>query len=180
MRGRHNRLGACCRIGTDIYLELDYMRRLTYFLLFLHFGCKEHLEENAVLKPPTRFVDDVKKMILEQVSNSPDSLYFLAVYFDESRSISGNKVVKLYGKDSLSIDERFYGAHPLEVVGWKDSAVVFKAEVFSAHGDSASRKRYLDAFLDRNQNIGHFAIRYEKNYNSWPSDSISHTPEEGE
>ena len=150
-------------------LRLINMHRLTYLLLLLHFGCQEHHEkDDPPLKSPTRFAEDVNKMILRQVSKSPDSLYFLAVYFDESRSLSGNKVVKLYGKDSVSIDERFYGAHPLEVVGWNDSTVVFRAEVFSAHGDSTMRKRYLDGFVDRNKRIGHFTIRYQRNYNSWP------------
>lgn len=150
----------------------NLMRRLIYLLLFLQFGCQEHQEkDNPPSKSQIRFVDDVKKMILEQVSKSPDSLYFLAVYFDESGSLSGNKVLKLYNKDSMSIDERHYGAHPLEVVGWKDSTIVFKAEVFSAHGDSAYRKWYLDASVDKNKRIGRFAIRYHKNYNSWPTDS---------
>ncbi len=152
-------------------LNWNNMRLLTYLLLFLHFGCQEHPEkDDPVLKPPTRFADDVNKMILRQVSKSPDSLYFLAVYFDESRSLSGNKVVKLYGTDSLSVDEALYGAHPLEVVRWNDCTIICKVEVFSANGDSTFDKQYLDAFLDRNKKIGHFVIRYEMHYNSWPSE----------
>lgn len=140
--------------------------RITLILLLLTFGYQEHLEDaDAASKLPTRFAEDVNKMILRQVIKSPDSLYLLAVYFDESGSLSGNKVVKLYDKDSVSIDERHYGAHPLEVLAWKDSTITIKAGVFSAHGDSAYRKWYLDKSVDKNSRIGFFDITYRKEYN---------------
>jgi hypothetical protein len=131
-----------------------------------------HQEKRTLSILPAKFIDDVKEMELEQVVSSADKKFFLGVYFDERGSLSGHKVVRLYdGRDSLSVDEANYGGHPLEVVAWGDSTITFKARVFSAHGDSAYRKWYLDASVDKNKRIGSFAIRYQKNYNSWPSDS---------
>lgn len=135
-------------------------------LLFLIFGCQSRSTDDTF--KPTRFAEDVKTLKLEQVYSSPDRKHFLGVFYDESRSLSGVKVVKLYYMDSLSTSEAYFGAHPLEVSSWSDSGIVFTAGVFSAHGDSPTRKRYLDGSVDRNTKIGEYNVYYQKDYDFRP------------
>ena len=77
---------------------------------------------------------------------------------------SGNKVMKLYSSDSLSVDECFYSSHPLEITDWNDSLLIIKCSVFTGHGDKAYRKWYLDNSIDKNDEIGNFKTIYMKNY----------------
>jgi hypothetical protein len=135
-------------------------------LIILIFGCQSLSNDHTF--NPAKFSEDLKALKLEQVVTSADGKHFLAVFYNESRSMSGIKVVKLYGADSISVDEAFYGAHPLQVENWKDSVIIFNAGVFSAHGDSAARKRYLDGSVDRNTSLGKYKISYLKNYNTRP------------
>jgi hypothetical protein len=107
----------------------------------------------------------VKTFKLEQVSTSPDMKFFLAIFYDENKSMSGIKFVKLYRSDSLSVDEAYYGAHPLELNNWTDSEIIFDAGVFSAHGDSVYRKQYLNNSIDSDSTLGIYKIKYNKNYN---------------
>jgi hypothetical protein len=140
--------------------------RIARPLLFVFFGCQYSSTDDTF--KPTRFAEDVKRLKLEQVSSSPDKKHFLGVFFDESRSMSGIKVAKLYNMDSVSVSEAYFGAHPLEVSSWSNAGIVFKAGVFSAHGDSAIRKRYLDGSVDRNAKIGEYKVFYQKDYDFSP------------
>ena len=137
------------------------LRLATPLLLFI-FGCQSGFPDDSFKQ--TRFAEDVRTLKLEQVSSSPEREHFLGVFYDESKSMSGIKVVKLYNSDSVSIDENYYGAHPLEVDHWSDSGIVFNAGVFSAHGDFANRKRYLDGSVDRNEKLENFSVYYQKDY----------------
>jgi hypothetical protein len=136
--------------------------RIAIFLLILFTGCQLGSTEKSF--KPTKFTEDVKTLTLEQVSTSPDRKHFLGIFYDESRSMSGIKIVKLYGADSISASEAYFGAHPLEVEKWSDSTIVFNAGVFSAHGDAAIRKRYLDGSVDRNTTLGNYKLSYLKDY----------------
>ena len=140
--------------------------RIGVSLLILFSGCQLGSTDNPF--KPTRFTEDLNTLKLEQVSTSPDMKHFLGIFYDESRSMSGIKVVKLYSADSISVSEAYYDAHPLEVDNWSDSAIVFNAGVFSAHGDSATRKRYLDGSVDRNTTLGKYNVKYQKNYDFKP------------
>ena len=132
-------------------------------LLILFIGCQSSTTNNTF--KPTRFAEDVQTLKLEQLFTSPDKNNFLGVFYDENKSMSGIKVVKLYNTDSISIDECYYGAHPLQVDSWNDSGIVFRAGVFSHHGDSLARKRYLDDSVDPDTVIGRYTVRYKKDYN---------------
>src|SRR5690606_5805585 len=138
--------------------------RIASPLLFIIFiGCQSSTTDTTF--KPTSFAEDVKTLKLEQVFDSPDRNNFLGIFYDETKSLSGNKIVKLYSTDSISIDECYYGAHPLEVDHWTDSGIVFMAGVFSHHGDSLARKRYLDWSVDGETILGRYNVKYKKDYN---------------
>jgi hypothetical protein len=113
----------------------------------------------------TKFIDDLNQYKLEQKFNSPNNKDFIGIYYDETRSLSGIKILKLYSGDSSSVAELYFGAHPLEISNWVDTFIVMNAGVFSAHGDSTYRKIYLDGSVDKNKSIGKYQIEYKKNYN---------------
>jgi|SRR5215203_4496342 len=136
--------------------------RIAALLMIMFFGCQSRSTDDTF--KPTKFAEDVKTLKLEQLATSPDRKHFLGIFYDESRSMSGIKVVKLYNSDSVSINEAYYGAHPLAVDHWSDSGIVFNAGVFSAHGDSATRKRYLDGSVDHNTTLGSYKLSYLKDY----------------
>lgn len=75
------------------------------------------------------------------------------------------KIVKLYSRDSISIDEKYYGEHPMVVAELVDSSITFIACVYDAHGDSIYRKWYLDNSVDKNIKIGRHKITYRNNHN---------------
>ena len=140
--------------------------RLAAILLVLFFACQPNMTNDTFKQ--TKFAEDVKALKLEQVFSSPDRKHFLGIFYDESRTMSGIKVVKLFNSDSVSVDEAYYGAHPLEVVNWSNSGIVLNAGVFSAHGDSSIRKKYLDGSVDRNSILGEYNLYYQKDYNYRP------------
>ena len=128
------------------------------------------VERNAETKPEfisTKYQSDINKHTVIQLFEDPNSNDFIVVFYKESSMSfgSGNNIIKLYSKDSFSIDENFYGAHPLEVSYWKDSIIFIDCSVYSAHGDSIYRKKYLDNSVDKNMAIGKYKIEYIKNYN---------------
>ena len=90
----------------------------------------------------TKYIDDLNQYKLEQKYNSPNNKDFIGIYYDETKSLSGIKILKLYSGDSSSVAELYFGAHPLEISNWVDTAIVINTGVFSAHGDSAYRKIY--------------------------------------
>ena len=117
----------------------------------------------------TDFRADTSNYKLRQLISNPGADDFVAVYFKESSMSfgSGGKLIKLYNKDSISIDECYYGAHPLIATSWFDSTIIFECSVYSAHGDSAYRRKYLDNSVDKNSMIGKYRIEYVKNYNAF-------------
>ena len=132
------------------------------FILFLSCSDTDSSKRKLI---STKFIDDVKQYKLEQQISSLSNKHFMAIYYDETKSMSGVKILKLYNKDSFSIDEKFFGAHPLKISNWTDSIVWIDASVFSAHGDSLYRRIYLDGSVDKNKRIGKYKIEYNKNYN---------------
>ena len=115
----------------------------------------------------TNFKADTCNLVVRQIYKNPKQNDFLVVFFKESSMSfgSGNKLMKLYNSDSISVDECFYGAHPLIIKDWNDSLIYIDVEVFSGHGDSTYRDWYLDNSVDKNDNIGGYKIHYNKNYN---------------
>jgi hypothetical protein len=75
--------------------------------------------------------------------------------------------MKLYSMDSISIDEAHFGALPIEIKKWENLNIYLSIEVYSAHGDSTTRKRYLDNSTNRNKRLGPFKLFYEKSYNKY-------------
>jgi hypothetical protein len=140
--------------------------RITVLLLIILSGCQSDSTEKTY--NPTKYSDDIRNLKLEQVSTSPDHRSFIGIFYDEGKSLSGRKIIKLYGTDSMSVDEAYYGAHPLEVYKWVDSVIILDAGVFSAHGDSTYRKLYLDGSVDRNKTLGNFKVKYQKHNNYEP------------
>ncbi|MFC0878912.1 hypothetical protein ACE01N_20125 [Saccharicrinis sp. FJH2] len=128
--------------------------------------------ETSYKKPDfisTDFKDDTANYKLRQLIDNPNGDDFIAVFFKESSMSfgSGGKIIKLYNKDSISIDECYYGAHPLIAKTWLDSTIILECKVYSAHGDSINRRKYLDSSVDKNDIIGHYHIDYIKNYNAF-------------
>jgi hypothetical protein len=89
---------------------------------------------------------------------------FVALYFDENRSLSGNRILRLYSRDSVFIEELLYGAHPMEIISHSDSSITIEVGVCSGHGDLAYRTWYLDHFTSSNPKIGQYRIHYIKDY----------------
>src|SRR5688572_2730318 len=110
---------------------------ILFFLLFISFCIKKFLFKEFIA---TKYTDDLKKYTFLQYILSPSQKEFIGVFHDESGSLSGNNLIKIYSPDSMSYDELYYGAHPLEITSWTDSAIIIKASVYSVHGDSAYRK----------------------------------------
>jgi hypothetical protein len=127
-------------------------------------NCKDNQSDKPAFVS-THFTKDTADLELREVVNLSSNGNFIAIYYKESSSFgSGNKVMKLYSEDSISIDECFYGAHPLAVTHWNDSTLIIKCAVSSGHGNKAYRKWYLDNSVDKNDKIGDFRISYMKNY----------------
>ena len=125
-------------------------------------GCDGSGSERAFRS--TRFANDMKEFKLEEVASSPLHDGFVALYYDENSSMSGNKILKLYSKDSVSIADLFYRAHPMELVSWNDMLITFAVGVYSAHGDLKNRRWYLDNSVDGKHLLGRYRIAYEKDY----------------
>ena len=141
---------------------------LKLLLIIMLFGnCTGKIIDNKLDFISTNFISDTSKFELEQVYMNPKSKDFVAIFFNESSMSfgSGNKIMKLYSKDSMSIAECFYGAHPLEIINWLDSTIKIECAVYSAHGDSKYREWYLDQSVNKNGKIGQYKIDYIKNYN---------------
>jgi len=136
---------------------------LLILFVFSFFSCHDGKIKNDFLS--SRYNDDLIHLQFEQKVNSPDGKKFIGIFYDDSKSMSGIKIIKLYNADSLSVDELYYGAHPLLIENWNDSVILMKAGVFSAHGDSVFRKLYLDGSVDKNTSIGEYKIEYKKDYN---------------
>jgi hypothetical protein len=132
--------------------------------LFLN-SCRESQSDRPEFIS-TKFINDTIDLNLRQLINISPKGNFIAIFYKESSMSfgSGNKVMKLYSRDSLSIDECFYGAHPLAVTDWNDSTLIIKCSVSSGHGDKTYRKWYLDNSVDKNTMIGDLNIIYMKNY----------------
>lgn len=127
-------------------------------------NCKDSQTAKPVFVS-TKYTKDTVDLELRQVVNLSSNGDFIAIYYKESASFgSGNKVMKLYSRDSISVDECFYGAHTLGITDWNDSTLIVKCAVSSGHGDKAYRKWYLDNSVDKNDRIGDFKIIYMKNY----------------
>lgn len=114
----------------------------------------------------TKFVSDTTNLKLRQVVENLCKNQFIAVYYADSDWSfgSGNKIVKLYSSDSISIDERFYGAHPISIINWTDSTIIIKCSVSSGHGNQQYRKWYLNNSVDKNEKLGQYNLIYKKNY----------------
>lgn len=128
-------------------------------------SCKVGQSDNPVFVS-TKYTKDTVDLELRQIVNLSSNGDFIAIFFKESSMSfgSGNKVMKLYSRDSLSVNECFYGSHPLEITDWNDSSLIIKCSVSTGHGDKAYRKWYLDNSVDKNDKIGNFKIIYMKNY----------------
>lgn len=146
---------------TDNFIKICRLILIGVFLVC----CKEKQSDRPEFIP-TKFINDTTDLKLRQVIRLTPSDNFVAIFYKESSMSfgSGNKVMKLYTKDSISIDECFYGAHPLGVTDWNDSTLIIKCAVSSGHGEKEYRKWYLDNSVDRNDQIGDLKIIYMKNY----------------
>lgn len=114
---------------------------------------------------PTAYAKDTLALELKQLVTVSSKGDFIAIYHSVSSNFgSGNTLMKLYSKDSISVDECLYGSHPLALTDWNDTTLVIKCAVSSVHGNKAYRRWYLDNSVDKNDSIGYFKIRYMKNY----------------
>lgn len=132
-------------------------------VILICFGCSVEPKPDFV---PTKYVSDTTNLKLRQVVKNRTSNQFIAVYYADSEMSfgSGNKIVKLYSSDSISIDECFYGAHPLGVTNWTDSTIIMKCAASAGHGNRQYRKWYLANSVDKNKKLGEYRLIYMKNY----------------
>jgi hypothetical protein len=139
------------------------MRYFILAMLITVSACNE--QESSFIA--TNFENDRDTLELRQVFSEPNGPHFIGIFFKDSDYSfgSGHKVMRLYTADSISIDELHFGAFPLEIKRWEKANIYLSAEVYSAHGDSATRRTYLNTSTNRNKRIGAFNLLYEKKYN---------------
>lgn len=144
----------------------NYTKIFGFILIGIFLVCCKESQPEKPEFVSTKFVNDTTDLKLRQVIKLVPDDNFVAIFYKESSMSfgSGNKFMKLYNKDSVSIDECFYGAHPLGITDWNDSTLIIKCAVSSGHGDKKYRKWYLDNSVDKNDKIGDLNIIYMKNY----------------
>src|SRR4051812_20990455 len=96
-------------------------RTITYLLLLVVTGCHENRTKPEFIL--SKFSDDRKRYTLRERFNSPVTKEFICIFYEDKGATAAGKIMKLYSADSTSIDERYYGEHPLNVVRWNDSTI---------------------------------------------------------
>ena len=128
---------------------------LIVFTLILIFFFRECSDWNKRFKSTSYSADKIQYGEGRLIKN-PNSDDFIVMYIEESSMSFGSsiRIIKLYTKDSISIDECYYGWHTLDIKTWTNSIITFTCGVYSATGDTEYRKWYLDNSVDKNQMIG--------------------------